>query len=78
MADGKEWTTANLNVEHIAILLHNDAEDKMPSVPPHCCHVEHIGAAGVPDAQETVGAYQTDDEWRQMAKQLGGIIRRFG
>ena len=49
MADGKEWTTANLNVNVIAILLLRRCRSELPSIRP-VVYVG-VGAASVPVAR---------------------------
>ena len=49
MADGKEWTTANLNVNVVAILLLRRCRTELPSIRPFV--YVGVGAAGVPVAR---------------------------
>ena len=70
MADGKEWTTANLNVNTSSSYCYEDAE-------PNC---RRYGRLYTWDSAQRVcqslGAgwrLPTDDEWRQMATRYGGV-----
>ena len=71
MADGKEWSTANLNVNASPSYCYNDAE-------PNCRRYGRLytweSAQRV--CQLLAGRWRlpTDDEWRQMAKRYGGVI----
>jgi Fibrobacter succinogenes major domain (Fib_succ_major) len=70
MADGKEWTTANLNVNTSSSYCYDDAE-------PYCRRYGRLytwesaqrGCQSLGDRWRL----PTDDEWRQMAKDYGGV-----
>jgi len=70
MADGKEWTTANLNVNTSSSYCYDAAE-------PNCRRYGRLytwesaqrGCQSLGDGWRL----PTDDEWRQMAKHLGGL-----
>jgi uncharacterized protein (TIGR02145 family) len=70
LADGKEWTTANLNVDASPSYCYDDAE-------PNCRRYGRMytweSAQRV--CQSLGGGWRlpTDDEWRQMAKRYGGV-----
>jgi uncharacterized protein (TIGR02145 family) len=70
MADGKEWSTANLNVNASPSYCYGDAEE-------NCRRYGRLytweSAQRV--CQSLGGGWRlpTDDEWRQMAKRYGGI-----
>ena len=70
MADGKEWTTANLNVDVSPSYCYDDAE-------PNCRRYGRLYTWE--SAQRVCGSLgggwrlPTDDEWRQMAKRYGGV-----
>jgi uncharacterized protein (TIGR02145 family) len=70
MADGKEWTTANLNVNASPSYCYDDAE-------PNCRRYGRLytweSAQRV--CQSLGGGWRlpTDNEWRQMAKRYGGV-----
>ena len=70
MADGKEWTTANLNVNVDPSFCYDDAEE----------NCRRYGRMYTWDSAQRVcqslgGGWRlpTDDEWRQMAKRYGGV-----
>jgi uncharacterized protein (TIGR02145 family) len=71
MADGKEWTTANLNVNTPSSYCYEDAESN--------CH-RYGRLYTWESAQrgcESLGngwRLPTDDEWRRLAKHYGGIV----
>jgi uncharacterized protein (TIGR02145 family) len=70
MADGKEWTTANLNVNTPSSYCYDDAES-------NCGRYGRLytwdsaqrGCQSLGDGWRL----PTDDEWRQLAKQYGGL-----
>jgi uncharacterized protein (TIGR02145 family) len=70
MADGKEWTTANLNIDASPSYCYDDAE-------PNCRRYGRLytWASAQQVCQSLGGGWRlpTDDEWRQMAKHYGGI-----
>jgi uncharacterized protein (TIGR02145 family) len=70
MADGKEWTTANLNVQASPSYCFEDAES----------NCRRYGRLYTWESAQRVCAslgdrwrLPTDDEWRQMAKRYGGV-----
>jgi uncharacterized protein (TIGR02145 family) len=70
MADGKEWTTANLNVNAPASYCYDDAE----------ANCRRYGRLYTWESAQRVcpplgdgWRLPTDDEWRQMAKRYGGV-----
>jgi uncharacterized protein (TIGR02145 family) len=70
MADGKEWTTANLNLNVDPSFCYDDAE-------PNC---RRYGRMYTWESAQRVcpslgGGWRlpTDDEWRQLAKRYGGV-----
>ena len=71
MADGKEWTTANLNVSMSPSYCYDDAE-------PNCRRYGRLYTwESAQRACQSLGdgwRLPTDDEWRQMAKRYGGVI----
>jgi uncharacterized protein (TIGR02145 family) len=70
MADGKEWTTANLNINASASYCYDDAE-------PNCRRYGRLytweSAQRVCQSLGDGWRLPTDDEWRQMAKRYGGV-----
>jgi uncharacterized protein (TIGR02145 family) len=70
MADGKEWTTANLNVNASPSYCYDDAE-------PNCRRYGRLypweSAQRVCQSLGNGWRLPTDDEWRQMAKRYGGV-----
>src|SRR5262245_4727464 len=70
MADGKEWTTVNLNVNTSSSYCFEDAE-------PNCRRYGRLytwesaqrGCQSLGDGWRV----PTDDEWRQMVKRYGGV-----
>src|SRR5918996_1931493 len=70
MADGNEWTTANLNVNTSSSYCYDDAE-------PNCRRYGRLytweSAQRVCQSLGDGWRLPTDDEWRQMAKRYGGV-----
>ena len=70
MADGKEWTTANLSVNATPSYCYDDAE-------PNCRRYGRLytweSAQRVCQSLGDGWRLPTDDEWRQMAKRYGGV-----
>ena len=70
MADGKEWTTANLNVDASPSYCYGDSEL-------NCRRYGRLYTwAAASRACETLGGgwrLPTDDEWRQLATRYGGV-----
>jgi uncharacterized protein (TIGR02145 family) len=70
MADGKEWTTANLNVNTATSYCYDDAE-------PNCGRYGRLytweSAQRVCQSLGDGWRLPTDDEWHQMAKHYGGL-----
>ena len=70
LADGKEWMTANLNVNASPSYCYDDAE-------PNCRRYGRMYTwESAQRACQSVGGgwrLPTDDEWRQMAKRYGGV-----
>jgi uncharacterized protein (TIGR02145 family) len=70
MADGKEWTTANLNVNASPSYCYDDAEQ-------NCRRYGRLytweSAQRVCQSFGDGWRLPTDDEWRQMAKRYGGV-----
>jgi len=70
MADGKEWTTANLNVSTSSSYCYDDAES-------NCRRYGRLYAwESAQRACQSLGdgwRLPTDDEWRQLAKHYGGV-----
>jgi uncharacterized protein (TIGR02145 family) len=71
MADGKMWTTHNLNVDTVPSSCYGDAE-------PNCRKYGRLYTwESARRACQSLGdgwRLPTDDEWRQMAKHYGGIF----
>jgi uncharacterized protein (TIGR02145 family) len=71
MADGKEWTTANLNVSMSPSYCYEDAEL-------NCRRYGRLYTwESAQRACQSLGdgwRLPTDEEWRQMAKRYGGVI----
>jgi uncharacterized protein (TIGR02145 family) len=69
LADGKEWTTANLNVNTPSSYCYDDSE-------PNCRRYGRLYTweSAQRGCQSLGGGWRlpTDDEWRQMATQYGG------
>src|SRR5262245_2857007 len=70
MADGKEWTTANLNVDASPSYCYDDAE-------PNCRQYGRLytweSAQRVCQSLGNGWRLPSDDEWRRMAKRYGGV-----
>jgi uncharacterized protein (TIGR02145 family) len=70
MADGKEWTTANLNVNVSPSFCYDDAES-------NCRRYGRLYTwESAQRVCQSLGAgwrLPADDEWRQMAKRYGGV-----
>ncbi len=70
MTDGKEWTTANLNVNASASYCYDDAE-------PNCRRYGRLypweSAQRVCQSLGEGWRLPTDEEWRDMAKGYGGV-----
>jgi uncharacterized protein (TIGR02145 family) len=70
MADGREWMTANLNVNASPSYCYDDAE-------PNCRRYGRLytweSAQRVCPSLGDGWRLPTDDEWRQMAKRYGGV-----
>jgi uncharacterized protein (TIGR02145 family) len=70
MADGREWSTANLNVNASPSYCYNDAE-------PNCRRYGRLytweSAQRVCQSLGDGWRLPTDNEWRQMAKRYGGV-----
>ncbi|HEX6216291.1 MAG TPA: FISUMP domain-containing protein [Vicinamibacterales bacterium] len=70
MADGKEWTTANLNVNASESYCYDDAES-------NCRRYGRLytwaSAQRVCESLVSGWRLPTDDEWRQLAKRYGGV-----
>jgi uncharacterized protein (TIGR02145 family) len=71
MADGKEWTTTNLNVNVQPSYCYDDAE-------PNCSRYGRLYSwATAQRGCRSLGndwRLPSDDEWRQMAKYYGGVL----
>jgi uncharacterized protein (TIGR02145 family) len=70
MADGKEWSTANLNVDVSSSYCYDDLES-------NCRRYGRMytweAAQRVCESLGNGWRLPTDDEWRQMAKHYGGV-----
>jgi uncharacterized protein (TIGR02145 family) len=70
MADGKQWTTQNLNVKTVPSYCYEDAE-------PNCRKYGRLytweSARRVCQSLGNGWRLPTDDEWRRMAKHYGGV-----
>jgi uncharacterized protein (TIGR02145 family) len=70
MADGKQWTTHNLNVETVQSYCYEDSEL-------NCRQYGRLysweSARRACQSLEAGWRLPTDDEWRQMAKHYGGV-----
>jgi uncharacterized protein (TIGR02145 family) len=70
MADGKEWTTANLNIDASPSYCYDDAE-------PNCRRYGRLytweSAQQVCQLLGEGWRLPTDEEWRNMAKRYGGV-----
>jgi uncharacterized protein (TIGR02145 family) len=70
MADGKEWTTANLNVNASPSYCYDDAE-------PNCRRYGRLYTweSAQQVCQSLGGGWRlpTDEQWRRMAKRYGGV-----
>src|SRR5918993_2063271 len=70
LADGKEWTTANLNVSMSPSYCYDDAEVNCRRYGRlYTWESAQRGCQSLGDGWRL----PTDDEWRQMAKQYGGL-----
>ncbi len=70
MADGKEWTTHNLNVQIVASYCYEDAERNCRQYGRlYTWESAQRGCRSLGDGWRL----PTDDEWRQRAKQYGGV-----
>ena len=70
MADGKQWMTHNLNVKSVPSHCYDDAET-------NCLQYGRLYTweSARRGCQSLGGGWRlpTDDEWRQMAKNYGGV-----
>ena len=71
MADGKQWTTHNLNVKTEESYCYEDAEPNCRQY--GCLYTWESARRGCQSLGEG-WRLPTDDEWRQMAKHYGGIF----
>ena len=70
MADGKEWTTANLNVNTSSSYCYDDAESNCGRYGRmYTWESAQRGCQSLGDGWRL----PTDDEWRQLAKHHGGV-----
>jgi uncharacterized protein (TIGR02145 family) len=71
MADGKQWTTTNLNVETASSYCYDDAD-------PNCRRYGRLYTwESAQRGCRSLGAgwrLPTNDEWREMAKHYGGLM----
>jgi len=71
MADGKQWTTQNLNVNTAQSYCYEDAELKCRQFGRlYTWEAARHGCQSLADGWRL----PTDDEWRQMAKHYGGLL----
>jgi uncharacterized protein (TIGR02145 family) len=70
MADGKQWTTHNLNVKIAASYCYEDAEENCGRY--GRLYTWEAALRGCPSLGDG-WRLPTDDEWRQMAKHYGGV-----
>lgn len=70
MADGKQWTTRNLNVKTAPSYCYDNAEE-------NCLHYGRLYTweSAQPACQSLGTGWRlpTDEDWRQLAKRYGGI-----
>jgi uncharacterized protein (TIGR02145 family) len=70
MPDGKEWTTANLNVDVVGSSCYEDAETNCGRYGRlYTWDAAQQGCRSLDDGWRL----PTDDEWRQLAKHYGGV-----